>query len=209
VRLAGVAHPGRVTLSVLEDTVAARWRRRLVGARPDQKRHWRTKVTYYDAVFTLLESGSGDALSWRTIVDAVRPRGHRSTFYEVAGPNAKHPLVGAYLEESGDAGIEAMQIALIYRRGMAVQQLIDETKVWSYWPHREGMPCADDASLGAAVAAWTRRCPKVAAALGYAPPMCAVEDLLLVRRGQLSAHNAVELLSTTMRNSLQTVSSTA
>jgi hypothetical protein len=199
-------HGERVTLDVLEESIATRWRRRLVGARPDQKRHWRTKITYYDAVLELLESGCGESISWRSIVDAVRPRGHRSTFYEVAGPNAKHPLVGAYLD---DPGVEAMQIALLYRRGMAVDQLIDETKVWSYWPHREVMPCADDASVFTAVAAWARRCPKVAAAIDFAPPMCAVEDLLLVRRRQLSARNAVELLGASMRGSLQAVNSTA
>jgi hypothetical protein len=195
-------------LDLLEDSIASRWRRRLVGARPGQKRHWRTKVTYYDAVLGLLESGSGDNVSWRAIVDAVRPRGHRSTFYEVAGPNAKHPLAGAYLE---DGGVDAMQIALLYRRGLAVEQLIDETKVWTYWPHREGMldrlrNASTDVDAGAlllaAVAGWARRCPKVAASLDGAPPLCAVEDLLLVRRRQLSARSAVEILSTTMRRAL-------
>ena len=188
--------------STLEDTVTARWRRQLVGAKPHEKRHWRTKVAYYAAVCELLSAGIEVPLTWRTIVDTVRPKGHRSTFYEIAGPNAKHPLLGALLEEQSS---EAFQLVLCYRRGVAVHQLVDESKVWSYWPHREALlaryrlaPTLDPEASGtlviAGAAGWARRNPGVAAALDHAPPLCAVEDLVAVRGGQLSPQNAFALL---------------
>ena len=189
--------------STLEDTVTARWRRQLVGAKPHEKRHWRTKVAYYAAVCELLSAGTETPLTWRTIVDTVQPKGHRSTFYEIAGPNAKHPLIGALLEEQSS---EAFQLVLCYRRRVAVHQLVDESKVWSYWPHRDLLqarfrvtPALDPADLVVAtVAAWARNHQGVAAALDHAPPLCAVEDLVAVRHGQLSPQNAYAILYDTI-----------
>jgi hypothetical protein len=193
---------------MLDHTITARWRRDLIGAWPEQKRHWRTKVTYYEALLSLLRAGrTANTLSWRAVVDAVRPRGHRSTFYEVAGPNAKHPLLGALLAADS---VEAMQLVLCYRRCGAIDQLIDETKVWSFWPYRESLvtrlnitPDADAVAavdeLVCAVVAWTRQTPELARELTFAPPLCVVEDLLLLRCGQLSAVNAAGLLSDAMR----------
>ncbi|HKT04819.1 MAG TPA: hypothetical protein VJT31_35340, partial [Rugosimonospora sp.] len=123
-----------VTVSVLDTTVSVRWRGALAGTVPDGRRHWRTKVAYYQAVDELLATGETGPLAWQPIVDAVRPRGSRSTFYEVAGRHAKYPLVGALIQ---DGGMEAIQVALCYQRGSAVEQLIDEAKVWHYWRYRD------------------------------------------------------------------------
>jgi hypothetical protein len=66
--------------SRLDNTVTARWRRRLVGVRPDERRHWRTRTAYYAAVSRLLTDGVPDP-AWSDVIDAVRPKGSRSTFY--------------------------------------------------------------------------------------------------------------------------------
>jgi len=187
------------TPSDLDNTVAARWRARLIGVRPDdEKSHWRTKTAYYAAVGQLCVADPGRPMTWQTIVAAVRPRGSRSTFYDVAGPHAKHPLTGDLLAADTP---DANQLALCYQRPNAVEQLIDEAKVWSYWPYREGWldqyrrapeltGATAAATLVAVVAEWARRNPRLAASLDHAPPMCAVEDLVLVSRGQLSARRA-------------------
>jgi hypothetical protein len=193
--------------STLEDTVTARWRRQLVGAKPHEKRHWRTKVAYYAAVCELLSADAETPLTWRTIVDTVQPKGHRSTFYEIAGPNAKHPLLGALLEEQSS---EAFQLVLCYRRRVAVHQLVDESKVWSYWPHRDLLqarfrvaPDVDPGDLLVdTVAAWARNNQGVAGALEHTPPLCAVEDLVAVHDGQLSPQNAYAMLCDTIVEAL-------
>jgi hypothetical protein len=89
-----------------------------------------------------------------------------------------------------------------------VDRLIDEAKVWDYWPHRENLlagyrgaldaPAATRA-LVSSVARWAHRRPSLAAALDHAPPLCAVEDLLLVHKGRLSAVRATEALRQTVR----------
>src|SRR5262245_3787070 len=99
--------------SILDDTVAVMWRRRLVGVEPNEKRHWRTKTAYYTAVEEILVAGAERRLSWNTIVNAVRPKGNRSTFYEVAGAHAKHPLIGEFL---ANQGIDAIALVLSYQR---------------------------------------------------------------------------------------------
>jgi len=183
-----INHPAQ-----LGNTVAARWRSRLTGDPRNEKSHWRTKTAYYRAVRDLVASGT-QPLSWRNIVAAVRPRGSRSTFYEVAGAHARHPLVGDLIE---DGKMDSIQIALCYRRSGAVEQLVDETKVWSYWPYREGMLSwfAGRPQSAAAMAEmlvrvlrdWAHSNRRLAAAVDFAPPACAVEDLLVIMPGRLSA----------------------
>ncbi len=186
----------------LDNTITARWRRRLAGVRPDERRHWRTRTAYYAAVSRLLTEGMPQP-AWSDVIDAVRPRGSRSTFYEVTGAHAKHSLIGELLAQDG---IDLMQLALYYRRTNAVDQLIDEAKVWTYWPYRESLslryrnePDLDVPSsielLADTVDAWARRHAGLAAALDYAPPVCAVEDLLVLRPGQYSAVHAVGTLA--------------
>ncbi len=188
--------------SSLGNTVTARWQRRLAGVRQEEKRHWRTKTAYYAAVDRLLGAGPRQ-LAWSHVTEAVEPRGSRSTFYEVTGAHAKHSLIADLLAHEG---IDALQLALYYRRTNAVDQLIDETKVWTYWPYREYLakryritpdldPWTSVELLTGAVGDWARRNRGLAGALGCAPPICAVEDLLVLRPGQFSAAYAMGTLT--------------
>jgi hypothetical protein len=192
------------------NTVTARWRSKLVGPKAAEKSHWRTKTAYYRAVNELHTTGTGHRLSWRSIVCAVQPRGSRSTFYDVTGPHAKHALIDAFLDTDGG---DSTQLALCFRRHNAVDQLIDEAKVWSYWPYREGWlkQCRSASDLGevaladalvSVVAEWARCNPQLAAALDYSPPPCAVEDLMLLRPGQLPAVRACSTLAKAMRGAI-------
>ncbi|MGK5682182.1 hypothetical protein [Actinoplanes sp. URMC 104] len=179
-------------------TVAVRWRRDLA---PTQ--HWTTKVNYYRAVEELL-AGGADAgrLSWSDVVAAVQPQGSRTTFFAVAGPHAKKPLAGAYRAGS------RRELARCADRAGAPEMLVDETKVWSYWPHRDGW--MDELfRAGEATAAvecllrvlldWAVREPALAAALDHAPPVCAVEDLVVLRGGYTPADAAARLLREAIR----------
>ncbi|HLT12214.1 MAG TPA: hypothetical protein VK028_15655 [Micromonosporaceae bacterium] len=183
-----------------DQTVAATWRQRLMGTRPDPKPHWRTKVAYYTAVCEVVAASPGQLPSWREIVAAVRQRGSRSTFYEVTGGGAKHPLLRAYRQA---ATPDALQVAYLYKRRRAVEQLIDEAKVWAFWPFREewtrrarpvyDLDSAANAYL-AAVADWARHSPFLAAAIDFAPPACAVEDIAALTCGRLPAIRAHAVL---------------
>ncbi len=196
----------------LEDTVAARWRRDLVEASSVDRGHWLTKVAYYQAVVGLIERNPGRSFGWRDVVAAVKPRGSRTTFYDVTGSHATHPLLRDYT----DAGsVDASQIAWRYRRTNAVEQLIDEAKVWAYWPFRDRWRawCRRESrvdepylaeSLLAAVMEWARSRPALAAALGNTPPAAAVEDLTLVRAGRLAPTRACSALETTIATALAT-----
>jgi hypothetical protein len=176
-----------------DQTVVATWRLRLTGTKPDEKTHWRTKVAYYQATKELLAIDPEPG--WRDIVNAVRPKGSSSTFYEVTGRRAKHALIGAFRDARTT---DALALALCYQRSSPVAQLIDETKVWSFWPYRLGwieqcrstpgicVATATDA-LRAVVGEWSRREPDVAAALDHAPPACVVEDVVAMNRGRLPA----------------------
>jgi len=199
----------RVTLNALDDTVTARWRRGLAGTRGLEKSHWITKMAYYEAVDRLLAAGGAEPLTWRTIVDSVHPRGNSSTFYGVTGPRARHPLLRAF---SASDCVESLYIALYYQRVSPVDQLIDEAKVWAYWPYREVWldECrrrnvlTREGALSAATSAlvaWAKDRPALASTLGFAPPMCAVEDLMLMCQGQLSARAAVARLTEVVRES--------
>jgi hypothetical protein len=141
--------------------------------------------------------------AWSDVIEAVRPKGSRSTFYEVTGAHAKDSLIGDLLAQDD---IDLMQLALYYRRTAAVDQLIDEAKVWTYWPYRDCLsiryridPDLDARAsielLAATVSSWARHNTSLASALRYAPPVCAVEDLLLLRPGQYSVVHAVSTLS--------------
>ena len=155
----------------LTNTVVSRWHRRL-SANPAAKRsHWRTKTVYFRAVAALVATAPAAQLTWKSIVEAAAPNGSRSTFYEVAGAHARHPLIEAFIN---DGRMDSIQLALHYRRCDAVAQLLDEAKVWSYWPFRERMLAAVAAAgplpaeaLAAEVAnaltKWSRANPQLAA----------------------------------------------
>ena len=186
----------------LDDTATAQWRRRLAGVQTVERRHWRTRTAYYAAVSALLAAGSPRP-TWSQIIAEVRPRGSRTTFYEIAGPHAKQSLVTDLL---GHNDIDLLQLALLYRRAHAGEQLIDEAKVWSYWPYRECMamryrtgPQPDQQEsielLEATLTTWAAHCGSLASALHCAPPACAVEDLLHIRPGQMSVRHAAGALT--------------
>jgi hypothetical protein len=184
-----------------DGTVTARWRHRLAGATPDARRHWRTRTSYYAAVSRLIAAGKSRP-AWSDIIEAAQPRGSRSTFYEIIGSHAKHALLDDLLAQDT---VDTMQLAFYYRRVAAVDRLIDEAKVWAYWPYRESVlrryrtaPHLDEQDridlLTAALNSWVWSNPGLARALHYAPPICAVEDLLLLQPGQYSVVHAVGVL---------------
>jgi len=188
----------------LSNTVVSRWHRRL-SANPTAKRsHWRTKTVYFRAVAGLVATTPGAPLTWKSIVDAAAPHGSRSTFYEVAGAHARHPLIDAFID---DGRTDSIQLALYYRRTDAVAQLLDEAKVWSYWPFRERMvaafgpaaPSVLEAEVADSLQKWARAYPQLAAAQDHTPPACAVEDLMLIRDGQLAAVRAADKLAGHLR----------
>ncbi len=189
------------TSEELRGTVTSQWRNGLVGATVHGKAHWRTKVSYYRAVAEVLGRTTGGAPSWREVVARVLPHGSRTTFYDVAGPHAKYPLLSAL---AGSEDPEVMQVALCYRRDDAIEYLIDEAKVWSFWPYRESIldhpwSVADpDAELTRAVTDWARDHPALARALDFAPPACAVEDLVRLRVGTLAGLRAYRSMSATI-----------
>jgi len=192
----------------LDDTVVAGWVRRLAGNSSPRRNHWQTKLIYFRAAAAVLESTPQPGLTWRSIVAAAQPQGHRSTFYEVAGAHARHRMVDDLIS---DGSSDSLQIALRYLRTDPVEQLIDEAKVWSFWPDRQRLaerltaamsPAELEAELTAAVAGWARRNPALAAAVGHTPPACAVEDLSVLLGGRLSGTQAANRLSEVIRRSL-------
>ncbi|GIF03411.1 hypothetical protein [Actinoplanes siamensis] len=185
----------------------AGWYLRLSGNPCAQRNHWQTRTMYYRAVAELLAARPDRPLTWKVIVGAARPRGSRSTFYEVAGQHARHGMLGELI---ADGSLRSYEIILRYGRPSPVEQLIDEAKVWSFWPHRQhfaervaGPGAALDpvpAALSDALIAWARLNPALAAANAYRPPACAVEDLSLLHRGRLAATRAESRLTEVLRH---------
>ncbi|UWZ34099.1 hypothetical protein Drose_22895 [Dactylosporangium roseum] len=193
----------------LDNTVVGQWHRRLSGNSSAKRSHWRTKTIYFQAVAKLVETHPGANLTWKSIVDAAAPRGSRSTFYEVAGAHARHPLIDELIR---DGRTDSIQLALVYQRNDAVAQLVDETKVWSYWPFRERLlasltsaphsPHTMEEALAHSLAAWAKRHPRLAAAQDHTPPICTVEDLMVVMNGRVAAIRAAVLLAERIRRSV-------
>jgi hypothetical protein len=194
------------TIEDLRYTVIGKWHRRLADNKSPRRNHWQTKVVYYQAAAELLAARPGHPLTWKSVVGAARPRGCRSTFYEVAGAHARHRMVDDLI---ADGRADVMQIALRYVRTDPVEQLIDETKVWSFWPHRQQLIARQasgettreglEAALIDALTAWARQHPALAAAVGYMPPACAVEDLTVLREGQLAGMRSAGRLTDVLR----------
>lgn len=190
----------------LTGTVIAGWRQRLVRDRNRERSHWRTKTAYYRATADLIQGGAGRPPGWRDVVDAVLPQGSRTTFYEVAGEHARHPMVR---DLARDDSADSIQLALVYRRVGAVAQLIDETKVWSFWEYREdlmrrfqaGTPGPEEAGreVRTALLAWAADHPELAAALDHAPPACTVEDLVVLGGGRAMAMRVAQELAGLLR----------
>lgn len=185
-----------VTFQEFGPTVVARWVERLSSRTSSRRNHWQTKLVYYRAAVRLLETVPAPKPTWRNILKAADGRGCRSTFYEVAGSRARHSMVDELIS---DGSTDSIQIALRYLRSDPVEQLIDETKVWSFWPYRQGLtrrlaaatgPEAAEQELAAALLTWAGRNQALAAAVGHAPPACAVEDLSLIHGGRVSGTQA-------------------
>jgi len=190
----------------LRHTVIAEWHARLADNQSPRRNHWQTKTIYFQATEQLLNAPLPQPLNWKRIVAAARPHGCRSTFYEVAGSRARHGMVSALI---ADGRVDSIQIALRYQRQDPVEQLIDETKVWSYWPYRQNLlnrlhteemtADAMEDLLTGTVLTWARSNGSLAAANNRCPPACAVEDLTVLRNGQLAATRAASRLTDSLR----------
>lgn len=188
----------------LRHTVIAGWHAQLAGNPSPRRNHWRTKLIYYRAADELLAARPGHPLTWKTIVGAARPRGCRSTFYEVAGPHARHGMVARLISHGS---VRSFEIALHYQRQDPVEQLIDETKVWSFWPYRlhfaeRAGELGDQvpAELRQALERWAVAHPALAAADNHRPPACSVEDLTALHGGRLAPTRAKTLLTDVLRH---------
>jgi hypothetical protein len=195
------------TIEDFRYTVIGKWHRRLADNKSPRRNHWQTKVVYYQAAAELLAARPGHPLTWKSVVGAARPRGCRSTFYEVAGAHARHRMVDDLI---ADGGPDAMQIALRYLRTDPVEQLIDETKVWSFWPYRQQLIArwlsggttreGLEATLIDVLTAWARNNPALSSAVGHTPPACAVEDLTVLHEGQLAGMRSAGRLTDVLRH---------
>lgn len=194
---------------IIEDlgrTVIGGWHTRLTHSGSVRRSHWQTKMVYFRSAAKLLADQPAQELTWKTIVAAARPRGCRSTFYEVAGGRARHRMIDDLI---GDGGTDSIQLALRYLRTNPVEQLIDETKVWSFWPYRQHLlagglhagltPEQMEDKLAEALTSWARGNAGLATAINHSPPACAVEDLIVLRRGRLTAALAANQLSDVLR----------
>ena len=198
-----------MTATIIEDlhrTVIGGWHTRLATGGSPRRSHWQTKIIYYRAVTELLTARPTRLLTWKTVVAGARPHGRRSTFYEVAGSHARHRMFDDLIR---DGGSDAIQLALRYLREDPVEQLIDETKIWSYWPYREQLLTSGlhagltdeqmEEALITTVATWARSNAALAAAVHHSAPACAVEDLMVLRQGRLAAAGAASRLSEVIR----------
>ena len=190
----------------LRNTVTAGWYTRLSANTAPRRNHWQTRVVYYRAAAEIMAARPGTPLTWKSIVAAARPLGRRSTFYEVAGTHARHRMVDDLIR---DGRPDSVQLALPYLRTAPVDQLIDETKVWSYWPYRlrmlaelrtTGAAAGGEAALTRALLTWAANHGTLAASIGHHPPACAVEDLAVLHRGGLAPMRAVAKLTDVLRH---------
>ena len=177
----------------LEDTAVARWYR-TARFRPDhagrdaggtsQRLNWQTRTRYYETLATFLDASGGSTAGLaRDALAAAAGQRRPSTLYYLVSPKSSGSLAGA---------LRAATPWPLYerRRGeRVVDLLMTETKVWSYWPHREGwLEALDDltvtdrwlaaAGLVRVLADWAVCARPLARAAGFAPPLAAVEDLL-------------------------------
>jgi hypothetical protein len=192
-------------LKELRNTVAVRWRRDVVGESSSPRRHWNTRENYYRTVDGLLAAFPGQMPDWKAITD--EPGRNTSTLSDLF-TNGR-ALRDAY----STAGGPARDLAGELRSDSKPDLLIDETKVWSYWPHRTGwmhqlsnsdylQHSAITESLVRVLLDWAERQPYLAAAHDHTPPICAIEDFLIVRRGEIGTMDAVTLLRTGIRRKI-------
>lgn len=197
----------------LDVTVATYWRHDLSGVSGAQgdrqaKSHWRTRVSHYRATKEVLDDPT-IPFARQEIVIRVRDQGGDprrgsgdSTFYTVVGPKAYRSLLRAY---QGGAPGPARNLAALYEQYSTPEQLVNEAKVWSYWEHRRGwltqLQAVNDLTRQVAatclvrvLADWAVSEPALARCLACAPPMAAVEDLLVIWAPDATACAAESLL---------------
>jgi hypothetical protein len=180
----------------LEASVAARWRERTAG--PDERfQHWQTRVGYYRAVLDAVRNRPADAIGVRDVVRR-HVRGRQSTLYALT---ARRDILRAYRTQPTPA---LRQLADLVPHG-PIPQLVAEATVWSFWPARtvwlreldERYPAAAFgpavAGLVRALAHWRAAHPELAVHEGL-PPLCAVEDMVVLSRHTLSVPRAARLL---------------
>ncbi|WP_198318624.1 hypothetical protein [Pseudofrankia inefficax] len=182
----------------LEETAVAGWYRS-ARFRPDparresgglvQRLNWQTRTRYYETLVDQLRAtgGTTDGLARDELAAAAGQR-RPSTLYYLVSPRSPGSLAGALVAASPRRLYEKQ------RGERVLDLLVAETKVWSYWPHREGwLGALDDltvadrwlaaASLIRVVADWAMCSRSLATAASFAPPVAAVEDLLRLADG--------------------------
>lgn len=178
---------------------------------------WRTRTRYYETLLAEL-AASGEppdprlgvvgALDRDALVAAAGQR-RPSTLYYLVSPKGTGSLAAALASDRRQLFVK--------RRGESVvDHLVRETKVWSYWPHREGWLAAlgdlavtdrrfAASALVRVVADWAAGAPLIAEVGRFAPPVAAVEDLLTLAEDRHRAADATDLLTEVVRQALSPV----
>jgi hypothetical protein len=180
----------------------------------EAKRSWATRRRYYDALLAVLaevtaSAGDDEVSRVRVSREALVSRAGQerpSTLYYLVGKQSAGSLL-RHLDERipGFRGSQAYHDV--------VENLIAEVKVWSYWPWREGW-LAQLAAMEApsrhfaaesmirVLAEWAGRHRGLAGAVGNAPPVAAVEDLLVVCPRAMPIRSATHVLTRTVETAL-------
>jgi hypothetical protein len=195
----------------LGSTVTARWYVAVTGTQLRTRNRLRTRVSCYDAlektVKHLLGTRGGPALARAHIRHS-----------DLAGV-AKSTLQYKFRRQNNDALLAALAAedrplweTQPYHDG--VENCAAELKVWTYWPYRDGwwtvLAEQDEPdrrlaveSLILVLAEWAEHNPAVATHLDYAPPVAAVEDLMVVSRARISPRDATTLLGKVVTRTLE------
>ncbi|MDL4815006.1 hypothetical protein [Actinomadura opuntiae] len=199
----------------LETTTAGAWFEGFARRSGEARNHWDTKVAYYEATRRALTDHPGRPLSHNEIFEALACAPVKSTYYQVAGNNAKNPLIGWYAK-AGERGA-AIARAFAPPKGpwpVPVHELVNEAKAWTYWRGRPGwleslrrLGRTGDVggtvmtrTLLGVVAEWAVSEPALASALDDGPPVCAVEDLLVIRNWEPTVEQARGVLRQVVRD---------
>lgn len=181
------------TITGLRDSTAGRWREELLSGTLKERRHWQTKIHHYRAFHDLAESGR-----LPTKEGVVAAAGSAmSTLYTVAGPSARHSLLSRFRRSHP-------RLAGCYPQEGVTGRLAHETVMWRFWPHRETwlrwLEQAGRDRLTAAerlvlvLADFAGANGGLMEAARLAPPICAVEDLVVLLKGRPEPSEAFALL---------------
>jgi hypothetical protein len=193
-------------------TVTARWYVAVTGTQPRARSRLETRVRCYDAltktVGHLLETHGGPALARAHIRYTDLAPLPKSTVHHTFRRENSGALVAA-IAAAEDRPLRETQP---YRDG--VENCSAELKVWTYWPYRDGWltVLAEQEepdrrlaveSLILVLAEWAEHNPAVATHVNYAPPVAAVEDLMVVSRARISPEDATSLLAKVVTRTLE------